>query len=721
MASMHRADARRGARADRRHDLQAPYGPKPTQKKVRHFGSHDEDVDMTSDADSDDGPPAPGAWSAYPAYYTTSSSSENSTSGNEEGSATSAPSNSSSPVTSSNRNLHPQRSNTQQAFENVTSVSNAPGASQPKDSVAVTVHASTSSQASENTQNVHESVQQQVANFLLSKGNAPLTLKEFEQIRNTLRSMVHKDGNTTQHLNSKPLEESSQTTGKTDDPSKQRANVSEADDQSSPAVTSNGLPPFRLGESDGTPPPETSDPPSADTSQLLSDEEREEAEYRARLEQRSNELRQLLNIDEIYEPGAWEELIRYKGVKCMSKGSDAFFLTHLPLVPGSFSTQKEQVDHSDQEVIDDSQTNTTEAEEEGVKKVKDPNEQGYTPEEIMVNPYERISAFKGRKRRPMSYYLKNGKQPNTSRQGQSKSTVPTEHHQDTQRGAATEGPMAAPTIGGQVAHSALGALHSLTTLNHNVPKSWVSAPTRDPPPEVSKGTTDKGRQFESLGKRKSTFLMIESEGQVLDGPNERKTKRRRPSADDNEMEVEEDENLQNVQVVGDMIDETPEPPVPPPIQVSPPKKASQRRRPSIRPPDGIRPKHFQHSPINPSPLRFMSKLTPDSPETPPAEIIPEADPQDQAGITEDGIPAYRFLGSLYRLSGVGPQRTSRAMMTAKQKAVGFKPYYLPDFLIVKGKHPHYEPLAPPDDLYRLLKHYRSKRPSPNLPVNPRDL
>jgi hypothetical protein len=181
--------------------------------------------------------------------------------------------------------------------------------------------------------------------------------------------------------------------------------------------------------------------------------------------------------------------------------------------------------------------------------------------------------------------------------------------------------------------------------------------------------------------------MIETDGEVLDGPTERMTKRRRSSSDE-EMVVE-DENLQTAKIVGDMIDETPEPP--PPIQVSPPKKTSPRRRPVIRPPpDGNRPKHFQHSPINPSPLRFMSKLTPDSPETPPAEIPSEADPQDHAGTTVDDIPAYKFLGSLYGLSSIGPQRTSRGLMTAKQKAVGFKPYYLPEFLIVNGKHPHHE-------------------------------
>jgi hypothetical protein len=95
-------------------------------------------------------------------------------------------------------------------------------------------------------------------------------------------------------------------------------NDSDSDRYSGSVITSNGLPPFRSTDT-GTPPPETSNPSSVDVSQIISDEEREEAEYRAQLEQRSNELRQLLNIDynQLYEPGAWEELVRYKGVKCM--------------------------------------------------------------------------------------------------------------------------------------------------------------------------------------------------------------------------------------------------------------------------------------------------------------------------------------------------------------------------------------------------------------------
>jgi hypothetical protein len=79
---------------------------------------------MSSDADSDDGPPAPGAWSAYNSHYTTSSSSENSTSGNEEGSATSVPSNSSSPVTSSSRHLQPHKVRIEMLYISLSSNSN---------------------------------------------------------------------------------------------------------------------------------------------------------------------------------------------------------------------------------------------------------------------------------------------------------------------------------------------------------------------------------------------------------------------------------------------------------------------------------------------------------------------------------------------------------------------------------------------------------------------
>ncbi|PVG03315.1 hypothetical protein CPB86DRAFT_779659 [Serendipita vermifera] len=484
MASMHRADARRGARADRRHDLQAPYGPKPTQKKSQKssrgglwnfikswsFFTPDEDVDMTSDADSDDGPPAPGAWSAYPTHYNTSSSSENSTSGNEEGSATSVPSNHSSPITTSSRTLQLQKPSEDLTDKSVVAINTTDRLQELSSNV---VGNESSDPIKKAPKNDYETTQQQVARFLLSKKGAFLTPQEFELTMSKLRSAVVENAtpgdvsiltagppngeSAGQPTTTGPEKsgESSQLTQPGAESSQQKREP-DSDNQSNSSATLNNLPPFRSTDT-GTPPPESSESPSADTSHLISDEEREEAEYRARLEQRSNELRQLLNIDytELYEPGAWEELVRYKGVK----------------YPSLTTPEQEEVVPGKDEAMDTAEAAENGKEAEEMKKVaKDPNE-GYTPEELMINPYERISAFKGRKRKPMSHYLRTGRQTSTSHQGQpSNSTVPADKHQDTQKGAATESPMVcAPSL-----HPVSLLIYPIDSTNN----WWTSCPLR---------------------------------------------------------------------------------------------------------------------------------------------------------------------------------------------------------------------------------------------------
>lgn len=91
-----------------------------------------------------------------------------------------------------------------------------------------------------------------------------------------------------------------------------KAETSESEDQQSPAIPNNGLPPFRSGglEPNGSVP--TLDDPNMEYGDIGTQHMVSQWDHNTLV------LRQALNInfEDIYEPGAWEELARYKGLKC---------------------------------------------------------------------------------------------------------------------------------------------------------------------------------------------------------------------------------------------------------------------------------------------------------------------------------------------------------------------------------------------------------------------
>ena len=222
-------------------------------------------------------------------------------------------------------------------------------------------------------------------------------------------------------------------------------------------------------------------------------------------------------------------------------------------------------------------------------------------------------------------------------------------------------------------------------------------PTQEPPKSGdwrTTGTTKDGRTWNNVLKRKAVSLLLGSNGEVLDPPTEGPPiKRRRSSSPEDDSE--NDKHMENLILVTvdtplveehddddeEMIDETPEPPPPPPIVLTRASPSRKRPRPKIRPvPDSTRPKHFQYSPITPSPLRMVSAF--DSPKQASVEIPPEAVPQKkEAPVKEE--ESYAFSPTAYRLGSIGPMRTSRELI---QRASDFSPYHLPEYTMGSGKY-----------------------------------
>ena len=203
--------------------------------------------------------------------------------------------------------------------------------------------------------------------------------------------------------------------------------------------------------------------------------------------------------------------------------------------------------------------------------------------------------------------------------------------------------------------------------------------------------------YTTINPRRSEYLLVASKGTVLDPPRARPYK----GTDSSEGDMDWDENLDSGLVMDpeeeadtnmvqseemeqietgeeptmdevgegqedDMVDETPQPLAT--------KKA--KKRPTIRTPDILRPKNPMHSPINPSPLRFMSKFSPDSPEAAP--IVPlrgsAMERDDEYALPAYTLPIYSFTpGSLALV------KPTRALMLAMERARALSVHILPDY------------------------------------------
>jgi len=259
----------------------------------------------------------------------------------------------------------------------------------------------------------------------------------------------------------------------------------------------------------------------------------------------------------------------------------------------------------------------------------------------------------------------------------------------------------------------MGILHATGRQPFHNALPYDDEPTAERPAQgdfITSGKTKDGQRYEKVVKRKSTALYFEANGELIDPPiDNRPAKRRRSTSP--EPPLEDSPNLRNAvyMEVGlpppvegegewerveeeedeeEMVDETPE--RPPPTRAMVVNKAGHVRkkpRPKLRPiPDASRPKHFQYSPINPSPLRMVSAF--DSPKQAPVEI-PETIPPETTS-PEKGAPikdeeAYKFSTFVYRLGSIGPMRTSKEMMTANDRAWKCDPYDLPVYVLGSGK------------------------------------
>lgn len=197
-------------------------------------------------------------------------------------------------------------------------------------------------------QNIVE--RQKVIELLLNSGDTPLSREEFEKINNILLAQVDSSaislllphnkwtsnssvagGAVVRHslAEATPAEKGDETTSSDNSmkapksltrrspiPAIAKADTSEDDQPLSPAVTNNGLPPFRAADL-ATSSPNGSVPPLSDPD--MDNADKDTQRFLSQMDQNTYEIRQMLNInyDELYEPGAWEELARYKGIKCL--------------------------------------------------------------------------------------------------------------------------------------------------------------------------------------------------------------------------------------------------------------------------------------------------------------------------------------------------------------------------------------------------------------------
>ncbi|KIM21986.1 hypothetical protein M408DRAFT_29078, partial [Serendipita vermifera MAFF 305830] len=756
---MDRADARRGARAERLNAAQSPYGTKQTRKKQPKvekgglwnfikswsFFSPDPDSNMAGDSDSDDDMPDEEPAKYYkktPMKFLPPSNIK--TSDDESGSSQAASASSVSSYDDDQRTFRvPGALRETPAYQpapvtlrparvaQIQNTTKKPVKSKqliPQEKPRTTTPPAPQAIQTPDDRGVVGLVQRQVANFLLSKENPALTSKEYEQIRKVLKLTVDKDAvpSDPSLLQTDPvlqqafdqavraeaegvvdqqpeapymgtvitrvpqdeddlLEEDINGSKHSSD-SNQKVSDSGSDHYSSPSIATNGLPPFH-------PEDEEEDPSTAEPDPKQS--ELEEAErIRYIVDEKTEELRRYLHLDqdEAEEAQAWEELERWKGLKSPTLSA----ATSVSDTTSTSGTQKPE------------EATAATAAEEPTEEPEEPIDynKGYSPAELMINPYERISAFRNRKTRRKLVSKEDLAVLRKKRAAAKEEAAKMEmaraelEREEAERVAAErraqeeeEEAMAAPPIPQkQEIHMGIlaGGIAKGPIINE---LPYDKEPVEAPPESgdwLSTGTTKKGKTWgRVVKKRKAEYLAIEANGVLYDPPTEGPNKRRRSTSPDDDQHlhtamvisadvpsIEDDEDNDD-----DMIDETPEPPPPPPLVLTRPTPSRKKPRPKIRPvPDSTRPKHFQYSPITPSPLRMVSAF--DSPKQASVEIPPEAvSPTEEAPLNDE--ESYAFSIYAYRLGSIGPMRTSRELI---QRAADCSPYHLPEYTMGSGKY-----------------------------------
>ncbi|KAG8834552.1 hypothetical protein FRC17_008386 [Serendipita sp. 399] len=506
-----------------------------------------------------------------------------------------------------------------------------------------------------------------------------------------------------------------------------------SDHQPSPTAPTYGLPAFYP---DAAPPIV---PPVYIEKREMTAEEMEE--LKAEFMSRDAEMRRLLGINyfECHEPEAWNELLRYKNPK---------------------NVNPSLADSSEEEEFDNLR----------LGKRRDPNE-GFSIEEIMRNPYARISAFGDRPRSnikdildQMSKRQKTEMTENLKKQLKELNYVPPKPSpRPTSKPAADSGKKSVPTSSkeAEVASAPtkdvsssktkppgtkglmlpppvptgkgdrvppprlrakpgqrnvlLAPLAQITRKPYPIDNPIDNEPTKDKPDDADSGKIH-GKDFKSLKRDASQIVCVGGED-AFDPPLERPVKRRRSNGgevivdgnlektymahdleDDIEMVYEaeeivmtpdEDDDVND----DDLIDETPEPLASAP-PASPPKPKALRRKLAIRS-DSLRPKNSLHSPINPSPLRFMSKFAPDSPEA--TSMAPQAaqrfetnaqktsvkgstpiPPKSEPLLPADNkIPSFTFPIALLQFDSIGPFVFTEQLRRAKIEVASYPPAKLP--------------------------------------------
>ncbi|KAG8838907.1 hypothetical protein FRC18_002135 [Serendipita sp. 400] len=501
----------------------------------------------------------------------------------------------------------------------------------------------------------------------------------------------------------------------------------------SPTAPTFGLPPFHPDASQSLVPP----PVHVEDREMTAEEVEQ---VKAELMTRNAQMRNLLEINyfDCHEPEAWNDLLRYKNPKSVAP---------------SFT------DSSEEEEFD------------GLRlgKRRDPNE-GFSIEEIMRNPYSRISAFgdrprsdlkavleqmSKRQRTGMSEMLKkqlaelNYEPPKPSRRAaplkaKNDSNKTVTEATTSEKAAGTSAAMNATSSGKAKQGSAKGLmlpppvpagkgeklppprlrpkpgqrnvllapLAQVTKKPYHAANPIGSEPTKDKPEDANSGNTH-GEDYKGL-KRSSSDIVCVGADDAFDPPEERPLKRRKSNGE----EITVDANLEKTLMVhtldddiemvymaegerattldegdgtnddDDLVDETPEPP-----SIPPPQPKPLRRKPMLRS-DVLRPKNSLHSPINPSPLRFMSKFGPDSPETAHAEPeAPQATRNSVQGSSlkqgmvqpppktqsppESEFPTFSFPVELLVLHSIGQIRFTEEIRKARIKVSSYPPSKMP--------------------------------------------
>lgn len=678
---MDRADARREARADRRQLAQNPYGSRPPRKKINRvkpsglwglikswsfFGQGEEqNGDDLEDYESDET-----AQAGTHSHPENSSFSDNSTSGTETGSVVSsqnAPSTVAHQVRPSFR-----RHRMPGEFIRASSRTPTPG---PR----TTTHMNALAQA------IAQEQQEAAQSKFESRASPDISIPgSFEA-----QSSSQKDEGKALVRLGQPESEA-----KPDQPANLAAPVDESglsgstdlDELVPPPVPTHGLPPFRSQFAPPAGSPIFDPIPLAPNKGPLTDEEK--AEFRKRMDERNYEIRKFLDIDynELYEPGAWDELLRYNRVKVTppppEEGDLVDFDDDLPKETVSIKPGEKKFDPS-----------------------RDPNE-GYTPEELMVNPYQRISAFRGRSRhilrrtnnpppRPKPIPPPQTSTPTSTFVVPPKPETVTSNATLKRRVLSPGEKQVLPTKKKDKREVLMSRLSS--GLNKAIPEA-VLAMDNDPTVEKSEredfGLIPGVGVYTSLSTRRSQPLLVATKGAVLDPPKARPSKH--TSSTEGEMEVDENldsrfiiyaegedadmaqsEDMEQLQAgeegqEDDMVDETPQP-----LPVA--KKV--KKRPTIRAPEMLRPKNSLHSPINPSPLRFMSKFSPDSPEAVPVAPLPGSAMQEDNEdiLMMDRLPGYSLRIYSFAPGSLASIKPTRALMLAKERAKTLSVHTLPDY------------------------------------------